>query len=414
MKVLMFGWELPPFNSGGLGVASLGLSKALVGQGVEVTFVLPKKIDVASNFMKIIFADEHPQEHVAQLLNGYITSKKYSQMAKIYGWGGSLMDEVLFYGELARRIAKEQTFDVIHAHDWLCFPAGIEAKKVSGKPLVVHVHATEFDRSGEKINQAIFEIEKMGMEAADKIIAVSQFTKNIIISRYGINPDKVVVVWNGIETGNFRETAHPDIVQMVRQMNCKMVLFVGRVTMQKGPDYFVDAAWRVLQFNPNVVFVMAGSGDMENQIIRHAVDLGISDRVLFTGFLRGPELDAVYKGADLFVMPSVSEPFGITALESVTHGTPVLLSKQSGVSEALHNALTVDFWDTEEMANKMLSVLGYDSLHECLSCEAMREIPKINWDAAASKCFELYKSLYHLHEGQIQHDENGRVISPMV
>lgn len=406
----MFGWELPPFNSGGLGVACLGLSQALIDKGVDITFVLPKKIEVSSTKVRIVFADLNPVEHVAELLSAYISPEKYESLSQRHGWGGNLISEVNFYGELAREIAKKEQFDVIHAHDWLSFMAGIEAKKISGKPLVVHVHATEFDRSGEKVNQQIYDIEKMGMEFADKVIAVSNFTKNIIVSRYGIHPNKVEVVWNGVEVNNFREQSHPELVELLVEMGCKMVLFVGRMTMQKGPDYFLEAAKKVLQYNPNVVFVVAGSGDMEGQIVRLAVDLGISDHVLFTGFLRGIELDAVYQAADLFVMPSVSEPFGITALESVTYGTPVIISKQSGVSEALHSALTVDFWDTDDMANKMLSVLGYDSLHECLSCDGMSEIGKINWDAAAGKCLAVYESLLHLKKGEVKVNNNDNAL----
>jgi len=258
----------------------------------------------------------------------------------------------------------------------------------------------------ERINQAIYAIEKMGMEAADKIIAVSNFTKNIIVSRYGIDQSKIEVVWNGVEQKNFRQTAHPELALAIAQLGCKLVLFVGRITRQKGPDYFLRAAKKVLEHNPNVVFVIAGSGDMENQIIRESVELGISDKVLFTGFLRGNELDAIYQSADLFVMPSVSEPFGLTALESVTHGTPVIVSKQSGVSETLHAALTVNFWDTDEMAEKMLAVLGYDSLHECMSCEGLGEVSKISWESAANKCTAIYQSLLHLGNEPTKADNN--------
>ena len=407
----MFGWEpLPPFNAGGLGVACLGLSKSLASQGFDITFVLPKKVPLTADHMRIIFADENPELHVMDMLSAYTTSQQYKTLVKRYGWSGDLIDQVVFYGELAKKIAVKEEFDIIHAHDWLSFLAGIAAKAVSGKPLVVHVHATEFDRSGENINQQIYEIEKKGMEMADKVIAVSNFTKNIIVNRYGIDPNKIEVVWNGVETRSFRDTAHPELAQAIREMGCKLVLFVGRMTMQKGPDYFLTAAKKVLEYNPNVVFVMAGSGDMENQIIRQSVDLGISDKVLFTGFLRGAELDAIYRSADLFVMPSISEPFGITALESVTYGTPVLISKQSGVSETLHSALTVDFWDTDEMANKMLSVLGYDSLHECMSCEGLAEINKINWDQAASKCAAIYEQLLRLHKPPPQHDYSNQTI----
>ncbi len=396
-KVLMFGWEYPPFNSGGLGVACLGLSKALTQQGIEIAFVLPKKIDVSSPFMKIIFADNNPQS-VEKIFSAYITSNQYAKLAVKYGWDNSLMDEVVKYGILAREIAKEENFDVIHAHDWLSFPAGIEAKKISGKPLIVHVHATEFDRSGEKINPQIYQIEKQGLEFADKIVAVSNYTKNKIVEKYGISPDKIEVVWNGIEPVVHQDASKPSLLKDVKDLGCKLVLFVGRITMQKGPDYFLEAAKRVLDYDKNVVFVISGSGDMENQIIRQSVELGISDKVLFTGFLRGDELDAVYNAADLFIMPSVSEPFGITALEAVNMGVPVIVSKQSGVSEALHACLRVDFWDIDEMTNKILSVLGHKSLQGCLRENGQQEIGKLSWNAAANKCVNLYEKLLNLHQ----------------
>ncbi len=401
MKVLMFGWELPPYNSGGLGTACLGLTKAMATQNVEVTFVVPYKVDVHLPHMKVIFAGMPVKiKGVKSLLYPYVTKEGYYSALsreKSPFYGCDLMAEVRRYSMLAAEIALSEDFDVIHAHDWLSFGAGIEAKKVSGKPLVVHVHATEFDRSCDHINQEIYNLEKQGMEAADKIIAVSQFTKSTIVNHYGISPDKIEVVWNGINADEFRHEDGENAVSVLKKGGYKIVLFVGRITMQKGPDYFLLAAKKVLQFNPKVYFVIVGSGDMEQQIMQQAAFLGISDKVVFPGFLRGEELNQVYRAADLFVLPSVSEPFGITPLESIVNGTPALVSYQSGVAEALKHALKVDFWDTDEMANKILAVLDNPSLIQTLQNNGHEEIKNFTWHSAASKCLNIYQRLFKRH-----------------
>ncbi len=397
IKILMFGWEFPPFNSGGLGVACEGLTKALASQGIKISFVLPKKIDCRSSFCKIIFADETLKiKAVNFLLSPYITSKSYKnlvgaiQKPGIYSPG--LVGEVMRYSKEAKKIALLEYFDIIHAHDWLSFPAGLEAKKVSGKPLVVHVHATEFDRSGgNNVNQQIYEIEKEGLEKSEVVIAVSNFMKNKLIQYYGINPGKIRVVYNATE--------HKDPPRLdeglfgLKSAGKKIVLFVGRITLQKGPDYFLQAAKKVLEKNPDVFFIITGSGDMETQIIEESAKLDIADKVLFTGFLRGDALSKVYRMADLYVLSSVSDPFGITVLESLTYGTPVLISKQSGVSEALSHCLKVDFWDTNEMANKILTVLEYPELYQCLKENGSQEVKKFSWDDSAQKCIEVYSQI---------------------
>lgn len=400
MKVLMFGWEFPPYNSGGLGVACFGLTRALAELNLQVTFVLPRRIDVDAPFVKMVFADTKVKMiPFNSLLNAYMTMDDYKYARFLDGspiYGRSLFEEVLRYAAMGGEVAKQEEFDVIHAHDWLSFLAGVEAKKVSGKPLIVHVHATEFDRCGENINKDIYQIEKTGMEAADQIIAVSQFTKDIIVNKYGIDPHKVEVVWNGIEESDYWHPTPPiedTSIWKLKEAGNKVVLFVGRLTMQKGPDYFLQAAKKVLEHEPNTLFIIAGSGDMEQQIIQQAAFLGISDKVLFPGFLRGMQLNQVYKSADLFVLSSISEPFGITPLESVINGTPVLISRQSGVSEALSHALKVDFWDIDEMANQMLSVLYHDSLHQTLQENSQREIKKLTWREAAHKVNHVYRNL---------------------
>lgn len=397
MKILMFGWEFPPFNSGGLGVACFGLTKALSLENVKVFFVLPKKLDLKIDFATLLFADNNPSTYpIDPLFNGYITSDEYQKTAALYPrYENSLLDEVVRYAYLSRDLIKNLDFDIIHAHDWLSFLAGIEAKKISGKPLIVHVHATEYDRSGgQNINSVVYSIEKLGMEKADQIIAVSNFTKNILISKYGINPEKIMVVHNGIDA-SFKDStkSQSDLLDGYKKRGFKIVLFVGRFTLQKGPDYFVKTAKKVLEYNPKVLFVMAGSGDMEKQIIGEAINLGISDNIIFTGFLRGEELDRLYRGADLFVFPSVSEPFGLAPLESVARGTPVLISRQAGVGEVLNNALKADFWDIEDMTDKILSAIEHPSLLNTLSQNSFSELQNKTWKSAAQKMVCIYRNI---------------------
>lgn len=394
----MFGWEFPPHNSGGLGTACFGLTRALAARKIEVLFVLPKKVGVAASFMNILFADKKSVKflEIETPLKPYVTSESYiRERDKVTSdiYGGTLMQEVRRYALRARDIAKKETFDVIHAHDWLSFLAGVEAKKVSGKPLILHMHATEFDRTGgQGVNQAVYDIERESMmQYADGIIAVSNFTKQKIVERYGVPAEKIQVVHNGIDECDY--TSIPDRLSEMKKAGQKIVLFAGRITIQKGPEYFVRAAKRVLDVNPNVLFLVAGSGDMERQMLLEAASLGISDRVIFVGFLRGDDLNAVYKIADLFVMPSVSEPFGITPLESIIAGTPVLISKQSGVSEVLVHALKTDFWDTEDMANKILGVVSHRSLWQTLWGNSREEVKKVNWDAASKKCIDYYEKI---------------------
>ncbi|MCG2809146.1 MAG: glycosyltransferase family 4 protein [Candidatus Portnoybacteria bacterium] len=397
MNVLTFGWEFPPYNSGGLGVACQSLTKALMNQGLKIIFVLPKKMDYQSSCCRFVFADSSLKiKTVNSLLQPYMTSVSYQNLVKkdkfpnIYRAG--LFGEVDRYGYEAKKIARAENFDIIHAHDWLSFPAGLAAKKVSGKPLVVHIHATEFDRTGgDNLNRRVYEIEKEGCAQADAVIAVSDFTKNKITQHYGINPNKVKVVHNAINYDEFRV---PDKGRLpLKAEGKKIVLFVGRITIQKGPDYFLRAAKRVLDRRSDVFFIMAGAGDMEAQLIQEAAFLDISDKFLFAGFLRGDDLVRVYQAADLYVLSSVSEPFGLTPLESLAYGTPVLISKQSGVSEILNHALKVDFWDIDEMANKIISVLEHQELGQSLKENGEEEIKKISWRDSAQKCVEIYNQI---------------------
>ena len=362
MRVLMLGWEFPPHNSGGLGVACEGLAQAL-SKSIDVTFVLPKKLDLSYDTLKILFANipNIKIRNVDTALTPYVTSASYAKYRARFGslmYGGDLFEEVLRYADAVARIAADEVFDVIHAHDWLSFLAGVEAKRVSGKPLVLHVHASGFELAGgNDVDSRVYSIEKEAMEIADTIITVSGLTKNIVVDRYGIAPTKVHVVHNGIDASKYEEGTGNISHLLIKRSGQKMVLYVGRLSMHKGPDYFLEAAQKVLKYYKDVFFVIAGSGDMEWQLIRQATQMGIADKVFFAGFARGDELNTLYRSADLFILPSVSEPFGLTPLESLMNGTPVLISKQSGVSEVLRHALKVDFWDTDEMANKIISVL---------------------------------------------------------
>jgi len=392
MNVLMFGWELPPHNSGGLGIACLHLANALAKGGVEVTFVLPRAIEVAAHSFALAFADD-----------GLNAEKRGERVASAYSsfgsiamgpFGDDLFEEVERYAAAGAVIAASQDFDVIHAHDWLSFGAGIEAARVTGKPFIAHVHATEIDRTGNNPNPLIYAREKEGMEAANNIITVSNFTKSVVTSNYGIDPSRVEVIHNAVEDPAY-DSLLPTLVSY-KNLGYRMVLFVGRMTLQKGPDYFLKVAKRILAYKPRTLFVMVGSGDREGQVIQEASDLGISDKVIFTGFLRGRELASLYQSADVFVMPSVSEPFGIAALEAASHGTPVLISKQSGVSEVLSHALTVDFWDVDDMTDKLLSVLKYSSLQQSLGANGQSQTKTLRWSDAARKCLTTYQQALQL------------------
>ncbi len=397
----MFGWEFPPYNSGGLGVACRGLTRALVRNDVEVVFVLPRKIPITPDFMEMLFADKVSSvtiKRIDTLLSAYATSESYKEEyetveSSIYK--GTLYEEVLRYAQAAKKIAQEEKFDIIYTHDWLSFRAGIEAKKVNKKPHIAHIHATEFDRcGGDNVNEKIAVIEKEGLEQADCVVAVSNYTKKIIVNKYQISEEKVYVVYNGIDKEDFPTyNAKSKTLRNLKENGTKIVLFVGRLTLQKGLEYFLSAAKKALNVNQNIIFVIAGTGDMENQIIRQVSEMGISDKVLFMGFVRGEELQDVYKVADLYIMPSVSEPFGITALESMLHSTPTMVSKQSGVSEVANHILKVDFWDTTEMANKILAVINHNTLRQELAGNGFREVSNLTWDASAKKCIDVFSKI---------------------
>ncbi len=421
----MFGWEFPPHITGGLGTACFGLTKGLLKSGVEVLFVVPKSYGdedqravrlINASDVSIDFTDKAYQEHWKQLtyieigsnLIPYVGEEEFSnfstgkelentsEYSSVFSrqyifsgkYGKNLMEEVTRYALVASTIAGEQQFDVIHAHDWLTYPAGMAAKKVSGKPLVVHMHATEFDRSGEHINQNVYDIERKGMEAADAVITVSNYTRDIVVNRYGINPDKVFTVHNAVE----HTSGDADLV-VEKKVREKVVTFLGRVTFQKGPDYFVEAAKRVLDKDKNVRFVMAGSGDMLNRMVLRVAQLGISTHFHFTGFLQGEEVDKMFLLSDVYVMPSVSEPFGISPLEAMRSSVPVVISKQSGVAEVLKYALKIDFWDIDAMADAIYGLLHYEALSKVFRQFGKEEVETLKWDNAAVKVSDVYNKV---------------------
>jgi len=427
MRVLMFGWEFPPHITGGLGTACFGMTKGLLKNGVEVLFVVPKAygdesqeavrlinasdvsidirkrenlefwkkityLEVNSNLVPYVGPEAFENLIETVELNETISessifSTQYSFSGK---YGSNLIEEVSRYALVGAQIASESQFDLIHAHDWLTYPAGIAAKKASGKPLVVHIHATEFDRSGENVNQQVYDIERKGMEAADRVIAVSNLTRNIVIERYGINPSKVFTVHNAVEPV-FREDDHV----YEKQVREKIVTFLGRVTFQKGPEYFIEAAYKVYQRDKNVRFVMAGTGDLLEKMIRRVARLHMSSRFHFTGFLRGENVDRMFGLSDVYVMPSVSEPFGISPLEAMRSNVPVVISKQSGVAEVLQHALKVDFWDVDAMADAIFALLNYKSLSTTFSKYGASEVENLKWENAAKNIKSVYKQICH-------------------
>jgi glycosyltransferase involved in cell wall biosynthesis len=421
IRVFMLGWEFPPFISGGLGTACYGLTRALDEVGIRVTFVLPRMVEskyathvrlltpasrvsaasyeagrlknvrfrtINSALQPYTTADVYRQRVEESLRLKRLAFGNKADLVGAIDYSSDMYVEIHRYAALATELAKYEEFDIVHAHDWMTYPAGIAVAAMSGRPLVVHVHSTEFDRSGEHVNQMIYDIERAGMERADKIVAVSYFTRNIIISRYGISSDKVEVVYNGVERNNGWPLTDTGI-----RRDEKIVLFLGRITMQKGPEYFLYAAKKVMEVMENVRFVMAGSGDMMYRSIELAARLGIGHKVLFTGFLRGEDVRKIYKMADLYVMPSVSEPFGIAPLEALDNDVPVIISKQSGVSEVLTHALKVDFWDVDEIANKIVAVLKYPPLQLTLRSHGNFEVRKLRWKDSAQKCAKIYEEM---------------------
>jgi glycogen(starch) synthase len=500
MRIVMLGWEFPPFISGGLGTACYGLTKALSQAGHEVLFVLPRPVDrshathirllspealagigvspalatmaassspgsevegrdhgagadpaetmaggpggigttagawggggggwVGAGQLRVIgvparFRSPYPgaaggvgagaarrrvvgkvpvrpdgsplsAEELAELTDEELRAMGAELAGPMFGrtgagahYQGDLVAEAERYARLVVALARGERFDLVHAHDWLTFPAGQALSRVTGRPLVVHVHSTEFDRAGEHVNQRVYEIERRGMMSAMRVLCVSEYTRRLVLQRYGVPAEKVDVVYNGIDNERWQPGAASAI-----QRRDRIVLFLGRITMQKGPEYFINAARRVLEKVPEAKFIVAGSGDMELRMIELAANLGIGHRVLFTGFLRGPDVDRVFRMADCYVMPSVSEPFGLAPLEAIRNDVPVIISRQSGVSEVLSHCLKVDFWDVDDIANKIVAVLRHPPLGQLMREHGSVEIRRLTWEGAAKACVESYR-----------------------
>ena len=427
MRVLMFGWEFPPHISGGLGTACYGMTKGLAHNDVDVLFVMPSAsgdedqsdisiinasdVETADTLMSIDeFLGKVEFLRVGSNIMPYVDPEDYTKLTseerlmqteefkyhfhnkyKFSGkYGKNLMEEVVRYSMVGGTLALQNNFDVIHAHDWLTYLAGIAAKRVSGKPLVIHVHATEYDRTGENVNTQVYAIEQMGMREADKVITVSDWTRNIVINKYGIDPEKVVTVHNAVDFSN-RET-----LVAKRGVPEKTVTFLGRITFQKGPEYFIEAAYKVLQKNDNVRFVMAGSGDLLNRSIRRVAQLGIADKFHFTGFLRGADVQKMFALSDVYVMPSVSEPFGISPLEAMQSNVPTIISKQSGVAEVLKYAIKVDFWDIDGLADAIYGLVTYPAIAKMAGEKGYDEVNSLKWDHAAAKIKDVYQAAMNL------------------
>lgn len=452
MKVLMLGWEFPPHISGGLGTACLGLTRGLAHHDVEVLFVVPRAFgDEDARFAHVLGGNEIPVprggtqddasawlaawpgvaegDAIAQVaermrvllvdspLRPYMSPGTYeARLAELQGrdhplvagaaseseaeseplgqtetlgftgsYGPDLMAEVGRYARVVAELAKRESFDVVHAHDWMTYPAGVLAARLSGRPLVAHLHASEYDRSGENVNVAVRDVEQMGLEAADRVVCVSHYLASLVRRRYGIDPEKIRVVHNAVTQDEQLASWRAE-----KSIDEPVILFLGRVTFQKGPDYFLEAAARVLRVEPNVKFVVSGSGDMLPRVIEQAAALGIARNVHFTGFLRGKDVERMYAMADIYVMPSVSEPFGISPLEAMASDVPVIVSNQSGVSEVVRHALKVDFWDVEDIANKMLGLLRYPALREQLREEGRSEVREQRWEFRGGLMRDIY------------------------
>ena len=427
----MFGWEFPPHIAGGLGTACYGMTRGLARNDVEVIFVMPRASgDEDERFVKVVNASDVEARYCDSSIEGaddimrkisfihidsnmvpYISPEEFATYREGYertgrkfwekqgdSWtqrytfsgkyGANLMEEVARYAVVAAEVARqlEGQFDVIHAHDWLTYFAGIAAKRVSGKPLVVHMHATSFDRSSsDNIDTRVYEIERAGMAAADRVIAVSNLTRNIVIEKYNIPAEKVVTVHNAVRFAE-KEQELPE-----RGVTDKIVTFLGRITFQKGPDYFVEAAAKVLKRVPNVRFVMAGSGDMMNHVIRRVARLGIADRFHFTGFLKGDDVHKMFQLSDVYIMPSVSEPFGISPLEAMRANVPSIISKQSGVAEVLDYAVKVDYWDVDAMADAIYGFVKYPAMAKMFSEKGLEEVTGLKWNNAAAKIKTVYE-----------------------
>lgn len=406
VRVLMLGWEFPPYFAGGVGTVCYELTRSLVKKGIDVTYVMPHGPDeLQESHVRLLIADRGPREsgirslRIKSTLQPYVSTQEYEWNMRFMGapmalgrkggdiYGGDLLQEVHRFSQAVLSLAGKMEFDVIHAHDWTTIPAALALRKATGKPLIIHVHITEFDKTGgEHADPAIYRVEYEGFHQADRIIAVSNFVRDRLMRKYYVPEHKIRVIHNSVEFDRSQLQLKKEVIGG----GDKIVLFLGRVTLQKGPDYFLDAAAKVAKVMPNVKFVLAGTGDMLPRTIEKAAQLGLANKVIFTGFVSRDEGDRLYRMADLFVMPSVSEPFGIVPLEAMRQGTPVIVSKQSGVSEVVKHALKVDFWNTDDMASKIIAALTYGELHKALKANGTAEVGSFSWEAPSDQCIKVY------------------------
>lgn len=422
----MFGWEFPPYISGGLGTACYGMTRHLAESGEEVIFVLPKTQEgMPRDGFEVLSAEDVSQRQktgefvlpdevtvltVETALFPYIENNEYARMIQRYAgalsrdgrsmpsiisltghYSQNLFEEVMRFAEIGSHLGIESGFDVIHAHDWMTFPAAIAAKKKSGKPMIAHIHATEFDRTGDNPNPQIFAMEKHGLDSADRIVAVSHRTRQTLIDRYQVAEEKIDVVHNAV---NHEKLVDPATIK--KSFREKLVIFVGRVTLQKGPEYFLRAAALVLKEHPNYRFVMCGAGDMLPRMIEEAATLRIQHRFHFTGFLQGAAVDRLYSMADLFVMTSVSEPFGLTPFEAMRYDVPVIVSRQAGASELLPHMVQVDFWDRAGLAEKIVEFCENARIHEDLLEHQKETLQKMSWRKVAEQLKAIYHKVMHV------------------
>ena len=413
----MFGWEFPPHILGGLGTASYGLTQGMsMQEDMEITFCIPKPWrDEDQSFLKIIGMNSTPVvwrdvnwDYVNSRVGEYMNPQDYYDLRDhIYAdfnylhtndlgciefsgrYPDNLQEEINNYSIVAGVVARQQQYDIIHSHDWLTYPAGIHAKQISGKPLVIHVHATDFDRSRGNVNPTVYSIEKNGMDHADHIMCVSELTRQTVIHKYHQDPRKVTTVHNAVSP------LSQEIMNIVPQKSKKekIVTFLGRITMQKGPEYFVEAAAMVLHRTKNIRFVMAGNGDMMNQMISLVAERGIADRFHFPGFMKGKQVYEVLKASDVYIMPSVSEPFGISPLEAMQVSVPTIISKQSGCAEILDNCIKIDYWDIHAMADAIYSICTYPAMYDYLKTEGKKEVDAIKWENVGYKVRSIYDNI---------------------
>ena len=387
----MLGWELPPYHAGGMGIVCYQMCKQLSASGVDIEFVLPYTADFEIDFMKVTPAHHQSVDEV-KFAGGVYDSKNFSKYKKITTDFGQLdlRQQHDFYAHNVAKLVESTEFDIIHAHEWLTFKAAMIAKQKTGKPLIAHVHATQFDQSGgEYGNPEVREIEYAALMMADKVFSVSQHTKNVLVNEYGIPADKIHVVHNSMDVGqDIDESSNLyRYLELMKRSGYKVIVNAGRKTLQKGLTHLVESARKVVDKNPKVLFLMVGGGEQEDELTELASEYGLSRNFIFEGWMNGtgkPWRDT-FRIADVFIMPSVSEPFGVAALEAIGYGAPVIVSKQSGVGEVLRNCFKVDFWDTDKMADMMLSLVNSPSLAQTMWEQSYDEYKNLSWEDSANK-----------------------------